>query len=1061
MDLRRRLLLLDTTIREIDDNNQNDVSTKAISALALVVLLFFSLPTPAQYEIRISAEQRPNTILKISSTPYLYDLELRSDSATIHFSPPRYPGSETYLSLPNDFIGTAFSLVLTPKYVKDNLGVPKFEILDSHPQLNIIRQYSQLLINRESLTPKEILELANLDFDQVANNHLINLLYYTLEHDFYRTAQEILVKIAQRNSNTNTDLFRVKALETYLYLNTDRYQQSYEAGLSALSQIPHPVDDKLPDWQTYVHTQGLIGLNQVILGKFSNNISSMENGFTKLNKAIEQARQAERPNLLARLYNYQSAYFGLNNQYLNEQEALNFALNYATSSNYSDVIPFITSNLAQSYISTGNIRKSQQILYGTLTNSNLNLSDREKASLNYKLAQGYQLLGENEAAIRFYTIAASFYKQSESSHAFALTNKHLGKLFRLNKQYQSANDHLHLALNYYEKTQNQQIYKIYLELTETQIASGNLLGAEEYLRLAKTSTSLKSEPDLWLTEAKFNIYANREKQAHRALEAIDNLMELDRLSIDQNLERLHLKTLLATRLRRIEETRVLFDQYYNTIHSVGKELESSRVTLIWNERLQNIAQLYLSLLVETHTPIAGNDHTNEIFSVLEKSYNLGLSNQRTIKAIKPNNESWENLIRLEREVVSEANQEVKLTYVNEYNRIKDEYYALNLTLNSDKIGPNQPVDTFEITSNLEQETLIIRYFSIGKNIYFIFGDRSKLYLSSPFKSSLYHHHIRSQDFSALSKHAFPREHLLKGAYKKLVIIGSPELEIFPIAAVNIGDIDGPYIPLIDQFFVSYTHSLNDYLSLTLQENEYYYDLTIFADPLFNLIENTPQTTISERSWLETLAALPWTGHEAERIAGIYSTHRTQLLTKNLATASNLLDDKTLNSEVLHIATHGYYDKTYPEFVGLATSVVDANGIKVPNFVSLNTLLLHRVKSKLVIISGCETNLGKTSNTETALSLSRELIAQGAGSTISTLWPVQDKATALLMERFYYHLKLNNGNSPRALASAQKDIYTIPRYRSPKNWAGFLITVANRQYESGVLSISNKESEVNI
>lgn len=62
---------------------------------------------------------------------------------------------------------------------------------------------------------------------------------------------------------------------------------------------------------------------------------------------------------------------------------------------------------------------------------------------------------------------------------------------------------------------------------------------------------------------------------------------------------------------------------------------------------------------------------------------------------------------------------------------------------------------------------------------------------------------------------------------------------------------------------------------------------------------------------------------------------------------------------------------------------------------------------------------------------------GAGATLATLWPVNDKVTSILMPLFYKLLL--EGKSPEgALKSASEYIRTQPEYSNPHFWAPFII-----------------------
>jgi CHAT domain-containing protein len=71
-------------------------------------------------------------------------------------------------------------------------------------------------------------------------------------------------------------------------------------------------------------------------------------------------------------------------------------------------------------------------------------------------------------------------------------------------------------------------------------------------------------------------------------------------------------------------------------------------------------------------------------------------------------------------------------------------------------------------------------------------------------------------------------------------------------------------------------------------------------------------------------------------------------------------------------------------------------------------------------------------------LTRSFLAAGAGRVLVSLWNVDDRATSVLMERFYRSL-LGDGLAPAAaLRQAQLSMWREKRWRSPYLWAGFLL-----------------------
>lgn len=109
-------------------------------------------------------------------------------------------------------------------------------------------------------------------------------------------------------------------------------------------------------------------------------------------------------------------------------------------------------------------------------------------------------------------------------------------------------------------------------------------------------------------------------------------------------------------------------------------------------------------------------------------------------------------------------------------------------------------------------------------------------------------------------------------------------------------------------------------------------------------------------------------------------------------------------------------------------------------VYLRELYTHDISANLVLLSACETGLGKHQRGEGVLSLGRGFAYQNVPNTIMTLWKVQDSPALQISTNLLYH-HLSGGLSPsQALRAAQIDLINNPRYiGTPYTWAGFVST----------------------
>jgi CHAT domain-containing protein len=142
--------------------------------------------------------------------------------------------------------------------------------------------------------------------------------------------------------------------------------------------------------------------------------------------------------------------------------------------------------------------------------------------------------------------------------------------------------------------------------------------------------------------------------------------------------------------------------------------------------------------------------------------------------------------------------------------------------------------------------------------------------------------------------------------------------------------------------------------------------------------------------------------------------------------------------IVHFATHGLLNNEHPELSGIVLSLFDENGKPQDGFLRLNDIYNLKLPADLVVLSACNTGLGKDVKGEGLVGLTRGFMYAGASSVVASLWKVDDEATAELM-RYFYSYMLKDGLSPAAaLRKAQVTMSQQKRWQSPYYWSGFII-----------------------
>jgi CHAT domain-containing protein len=117
---------------------------------------------------------------------------------------------------------------------------------------------------------------------------------------------------------------------------------------------------------------------------------------------------------------------------------------------------------------------------------------------------------------------------------------------------------------------------------------------------------------------------------------------------------------------------------------------------------------------------------------------------------------------------------------------------------------------------------------------------------------------------------------------------------------------------------------------------------------------------------------------------------------------------------------------------------DKQGKRQDGFLQLYEIYNLKLGADLVVLSACQTALGKDIRGEGIVSLTRGFMHAGAPRVVASLWNVDDAATAELMSRFYREMIVNGLRPAAALRAAQLDLANEKRYQSPYFWAAFVI-----------------------
>lgn len=294
----------------------------------------------------------------------------------------------------------------------------------------------------------------------------------------------------------------------------------------------------------------------------------------------------------------------------------------------------------------------------------------------------------------------------------------------------------------------------------------------------------------------------------------------------------------------------------------------------------------------------------------------------------------------------------------------------------------------------------------------------------------------------------PAASLLAG--KRLVVVLPGGLSLVPFAALPQPGASIDPLPMIAQHEIVQVPSatiLGAMRTLTAGRAGPVRTAAVFADPIFDAQD--PRVRTSAASLVRrdapqptgvrsvALTRLPFSRGEAEAIARLAPGNVTTYLGSD-ATRERALARALFDYRFVHFATHGIVNQDVPSLSSLVLSLVDRAGGARDGFVMVPDIYDMTLNADVVVLSGCQTALGKQIRGEGPIGLTRAFMYAGVPRVVASLWPVDDLATAELMRRFYRGMLVSRLPPAAALRAAQRELSASRRWASPYFWAPFVL-----------------------
>jgi len=189
---------------------------------------------------------------------------------------------------------------------------------------------------------------------------------------------------------------------------------------------------------------------------------------------------------------------------------------------------------------------------------------------------------------------------------------------------------------------------------------------------------------------------------------------------------------------------------------------------------------------------------------------------------------------------------------------------------------------------------------------------------------------------------------------------------------------------------------------------------------------------------EGIARLPFSGREAEAIMALVPPGEGMLAVGFRASRATAVSPELSQYRYVHFATHGLLNSKHPELSGVFLSRFNELGQSQDGFLQLHDVYNLKLSADLVVLSACQTALGKDVRGEGLVGLTRGFMYAGAPRVVASLWQVDDAATADFMREFYSAMLTEGKRPAEALRVAQLRMSKQTQWSSPYYWAAFTL-----------------------
>lgn len=726
----------------------------------------------------------------------------------------------------------------------------------------------------------------------------------------------------------------------------------------------------------------------------------------------------------------------------------------------------------------------------------VNLKNKEGVAVN-NIGAALKSIGDYERALSFFQEADNLQKETSNRFDKAATFTNIGSTYFLLGQTQKATENIEQALELYtamkitggQATSAGSLGKIY-------VASGNYEKGIKYLEKSLKFAEISNNRHQTINSKL--ILGKAFQESGRENEAFEMFLEADLLANEIGIRQFIIAS--SYNLAKIERDRRNFERAIKylekslaIVEKTRNELKNKDQRATYFATVQDIFELYTELLIERAEKDKIPADISLAFEMSERSRSRSLVEllQEARVDFKKNvdkklleygsdlTRAINSKYQIREGLIARKSEQEKIDAINsEINELEIELANLNLKISKESpryadLVNAKRLKTKEIQQLLDDETVLLEY-KLGKDRSFLWlvTNNSIEVFELPKRQIIEDKARRFYDSTVANKPNENAKHLQtttdlseillspvaeKLANKRLAIVADGVLQYIPFSAlISLKSVKDEVQFLADTNEVIILPSATVLAQLRenpIRKTQNNKTIAIFADPVFDLqdsriAKNSDKRTKDENIALtqvlrdfrfgETLPRLLASRQESRNISNLVAKNASTIRTDFEANLENIENANLKDHRILHFATHGLLNSSRPELSGLVFSLYDRNGENQHGFLSLNDIYNLDLSSDLIVLSACQTALGKDVRGEGLIGISRGFLYAGSNRIIASLWKVDDSATAEFMKRFYTNHLQKGMSASKALQQTKIEMRKIKRYNSPYYWSAFTL-----------------------